>query len=549
MEIIIKTLINVKTNNVDLLNNLKNKLTVKNPQYYKMQQMGQPIFDVPKYYEMYEIVKDGILIPRGCGILLKQLAKLYNDKITKFTDNRSDGHEIDIEVNYKDNFKILHSYQQRMIDTIHNNNHVNGVIVMPCGAGKTVAALGLIASFKTSTLILVHTKDLLEQWKDEIKGCANKDIKPKLEGDFTLGQLGAGTKQIGDITIGMVQTLHNLKDVDFDFLSRQFGLVIEDECFHYDTLIQTNCGLKKIGDLHKFNKKYKALSYNFDTNELRYKNILNTYKHKRKTKIYKVTLEDDEGKIRTLLVTENHKFPDINGNYKELNQFKENDYLLSIELDNKIKYLHHVCTKCGKIINGSSAKGGHTMHCSNPARSKQQSRDRYKKYLEMSKEYRKEVHSKAMKTRSENMEYKKYLSDRIKGDKNPSKRPEVKIKIKKTIKDKIKNGSFIPYSRKKFYEYTKHELMFQEIHPKFEHEKVFPVGKGNRKKYIAYWFKADFVDEINKVIYEIDSQIHNNIIIKERDTRKTKFFNDNNYKVIRYTNKEVESMYAEFKKM
>jgi len=233
MNIIIKDAIYIKTSNQKIIDTLKSKLVKSNPQYYKMQRIGKYVVELPKEYIMYEETKDGHLkIPRGCGQLLKDLSKFYDDKFESVIDQRSIGHSIDVDINYNSKFKKIHDHQQGLIDLINKERKVNGTIVMPCGAGKTITALGLIAELKTSTLILVHTSDLLTQWKDEIMGCKDKDITAKLKGNFTYGQLGCGIKKVGDITIGTIQTINKLKDEDFDYLSRQFGLVIQDETQH-----------------------------------------------------------------------------------------------------------------------------------------------------------------------------------------------------------------------------------------------------------------------------------------------------------------------------
>ncbi len=104
----------------------------------------------------------------------------------------------------------------------------SGVIVLPCGAGKTIVAIGAIATCKTHTLILATNTVSLRQWKTEIldKTDLNED---------DIGEYSGESKEIKPITIATYQVLtyRKTKDSPFEhfklFDKGQWGLVVYDE--------------------------------------------------------------------------------------------------------------------------------------------------------------------------------------------------------------------------------------------------------------------------------------------------------------------------------
>lgn len=100
--------------------------------------------------------------------------------------------------------------------------HVQGIVVRQPGTGKTQIALAFIASCKTRTLVVVHTKDLVKQWQDYAKQSI-----PGIE----LGRIGAGQMSVGHLTIATVQTLKRYTALGRKFWG-QFGAVIVDETHH-----------------------------------------------------------------------------------------------------------------------------------------------------------------------------------------------------------------------------------------------------------------------------------------------------------------------------
>ena len=102
--------------------------------------------------------------------------------------------------------------------------HDTGILAATTAFGKTVVAAWLIAQRGVDTLVLVHRKQLMEQWSDrlcEFLGISEREI----------GRLGGGRKKLrGRIDIAMIQSLIRHGEVD-DRIA-DYGHVIMDECHH-----------------------------------------------------------------------------------------------------------------------------------------------------------------------------------------------------------------------------------------------------------------------------------------------------------------------------
>ncbi len=126
---------------------------------------------------------------------------------------------------------LIRDYQQSAIHAFYRNGSSeggSGIIVLPCGSGKTIVGIGEMALHKTATLILVTNTVALRQWKDEILD--KTDVQPEMIGEFS-----GEKKDIKPITIATynILTYRKKKNGPFEhfelFTKQNWGLIIYDE--------------------------------------------------------------------------------------------------------------------------------------------------------------------------------------------------------------------------------------------------------------------------------------------------------------------------------
>lgn len=93
-----------------------------------------------------------------------------------------------------------------------------GIVVMPTGSGKTFFAFLAMANVKRSTLIVVPTIDLLQQWASQLERMFQVPV----------GMLGGGSKEIREITV----STYDSAVLQMEYIGNKFGLIIFDECHH-----------------------------------------------------------------------------------------------------------------------------------------------------------------------------------------------------------------------------------------------------------------------------------------------------------------------------
>jgi len=116
----------------------------------------------------------------------------------------------------------LRPYQETWVETFLERR--SGVYVGPPGSGKTVAAIATVAAVGGETLILVPSRELAGQWREEL--LAHSTVDPA-----DIGEYHGGQKEIRPITIATYQTAGMDRHRGL-FDSRKWGLICFDEAHH-----------------------------------------------------------------------------------------------------------------------------------------------------------------------------------------------------------------------------------------------------------------------------------------------------------------------------
>lgn len=125
----------------------------------------------------------------------------------------------------------IRDYQRESADIFHAGGNVkggSGVIVLPCGSGKTIVGIVAMALVQKSTLILTTSVTAVKQWRREIL-----DKTDLTEAD--VAEYTGDSKQIGPVTVATYQIITYRPDKDEEFPhfkifnERDWGLIIYDE--------------------------------------------------------------------------------------------------------------------------------------------------------------------------------------------------------------------------------------------------------------------------------------------------------------------------------
>lgn len=118
----------------------------------------------------------------------------------------------------------LRAYQHEAITRFTDRG--SGVVVLPCGAGKTLVGAGVMAELDTSTLILVTNTVSARQWRAEL--LARTDLT-----EDDIGEYSGSIKEIKPVTIASYSIMAAKRKGEFAHLgvldAKNWGLVIYDE--------------------------------------------------------------------------------------------------------------------------------------------------------------------------------------------------------------------------------------------------------------------------------------------------------------------------------
>ena len=199
-----------------LRNRLLRLAAFQNPEFYKAQAMRLSTYDKPRVIACADDHPHHISLPRGC--LDEALATLERLGVrSTVRDERYAGRPLDLVFQGE-----LRPDQRRAAEAMLA--HETGVLAATTAFGKTIVGAWLIAKRGVSTLVLVHRRQLLDQWVNRLSTFLGVPAK-------SIGRIGGGRNTpTGLLDVAVIQSLVRKGVVD-DRVA-DYGHLIVDECHH-----------------------------------------------------------------------------------------------------------------------------------------------------------------------------------------------------------------------------------------------------------------------------------------------------------------------------
>jgi superfamily II DNA or RNA helicase len=211
MRILVSSEVEVMGCPLALTEALRRRLTFDNPAYIEAKRMERSTRGIPPILRFFKERGRALIVPRGMARWIVTTAR--EDGIPCEIDDRRRSCPA-VAFSFKG---ALRDYQNEAVRAILARDF--GVLTAPTGSGKTVMALAVVAKRRQPTLIIVHTRELAEQWAARIEtflGIPREEV----------GRIGGGKRIVAPITVAMVQTLYKCVDE----VAPRFGHLIVDEC-------------------------------------------------------------------------------------------------------------------------------------------------------------------------------------------------------------------------------------------------------------------------------------------------------------------------------
>jgi len=199
-----------------LRNRLLRVAAFQNPEFYKTQAMRLPTYDKPRIIGCAEEHPHHIGVPRGCLDDVRQVLADLNIRPV-IHDERYGGQPLGVTFQGQ-----LRPEQKLAADAMLK--HEIGVLSATTAFGKTVIAAWLIAQRRINTLVLVHRRQLLDQWVERLAAFLELPAK-------SIGRIGGGrNKPTGLLDVAVIQSL--VRNGVVDDRVGDYGQLIVDECHH-----------------------------------------------------------------------------------------------------------------------------------------------------------------------------------------------------------------------------------------------------------------------------------------------------------------------------
>lgn len=199
-----------------LLKEISEIAKISNPAYYRAKKRRLVTTGIPQTIDCSEDLPEYLKLPRGS---MEELLDLLKEKKIDYTLKDQSFHGKSINVSFQG---TLSMQQDEALQSLLQNQ--TGILAATTGFGKTVIASALIANRKVNTLVLVHRKQLINQWQEHLSTFLNIESQ-------TIGQIGGGKDDAtGLIDIATIQSFNYNNKIN---QIENYGQIIVDECHHF----------------------------------------------------------------------------------------------------------------------------------------------------------------------------------------------------------------------------------------------------------------------------------------------------------------------------
>lgn len=211
MKFILLNKITIEDPTPEILAYCESALSFTNPDYIKKEEKGKWMGNTQREIVLYERAGNRLYIPFGeC----KAIYRRFKNDIT-----RVDVRICPLRARKYDSCINLYGYQENAVEAVLRAK--NGILVAPCGSGKTQMGLEAVARIGGKTLWLTHTTDLLTQSMNRAKQCFG--LPASEYGTITAGKVNVGNT----LTFATVQTASN---IDLSQYRDEWDCIVVDEC-------------------------------------------------------------------------------------------------------------------------------------------------------------------------------------------------------------------------------------------------------------------------------------------------------------------------------
>jgi superfamily II DNA or RNA helicase len=188
----------------------------QNPEFYAAQAMRRSTHDKPRIISCAELTSHHVALPRGCFDAVLDLLASLGISVT-IEDCRLSGAAVPLTFT-----GALRPDQETAITALLP--HDTGVLAATTAFGKTILAVRMIAERGRNTLVLVHRRQLMDQWIERLTAFSNMPRD-------AIGIIGGGRrKPKGQVDVALIQSLVRKGEVD-DIVGN-YGHLVVDECHH-----------------------------------------------------------------------------------------------------------------------------------------------------------------------------------------------------------------------------------------------------------------------------------------------------------------------------